>query len=301
MRGWLIITVALLLLGNVSAQDKINFRDQVLESASPGWNKLHQAFERDGAWRVQWSDGVDVDVTISRLDGKLIVTDVRSLNPNKIVAAVRPKRQANRGAEIIKLIQQDFGWSTFEKAENDTTWKKRADEPAGAIKPAQRLFQNSLWSTAPFAIMGVPLSDIFADADTNVTRFAPVDTQPGIYLIEFSMTHGLESKIPGVSLMKGSAPFVYYPAKCQPYVDSNQDWRVIRLEFEREGTNQGLIYDQINIQYESGTQFVVTSGQGKSAVEAAIEKLTYSVSFDQRPPTSIEYDITHYPVAESTK
>lgn len=301
MRGWVFVIVALLLGTEVLGQDETTLRGKVVESAAPGWNKLQRAFELDGAWRVQWSDGVDVDLTVGRLDGKFMATDKRSLDPKKVLTAVRPKRQAQRGAEIIKLIQHESGWCTFEKAENETVWKKRAEEPTGALQPAQRLFQNTLWATAPFAILGVPLTKIFAHDDTSVTQFAAVENQPGIYLIEFSMTHGLDSEIPGVSVMEGKAPFVFYPAKCKMHVDSNHDWRVIRLEFERERTNQGLVYDQMNLHYESETQFVVTSGQGKSAADAAVEKLKRSVSFDKQPPPRIEFDITHYPVAEPAK
>lgn len=300
LRGYLVI-VALLFSSELMAQDKTNLRDQVVESAAPGWNKLQQAFEQDGAWRVQWSDGVDVDVTLGRLGGTFIATDVRKLNANRIVAVARPKRQAKRGAEIIKLIQHESGWYTFEKAENDAIWKRRTDEPKDSNKSAQRLFLNTLWASAPFSIIGVPLTKIFADDDTSVTGFAPVDDQPGVYLIEFSMTHGVGSEIPGVSIMEGQAPFVYYPAKCKLHVDSNHDWRVIRLEFERERSNHGLVYDQMNIRYESKTDFTVTSGQGNSAEAAAVEKMKYSVSFDKQPPQEVEFDLSHYPVAEAAK
>jgi hypothetical protein len=300
MRGGLFI-VALLFGSELMAQDKPNLRDKVVESAAPGWNKLQQAFEQDGAWRVQWSDGVDVDVTLGRLDGKFIATDVRKLNANRMAAVVRPKRQAKRGAEIIKMIQHDNGWYTFAKAENDEIWTRRADEPTNSNKPAQRLFLNTLWAAAPFSIIGVPLTKIFSDDDTSVTRFAPLEDQPNVYLIEFSMSHGIESEIPGVSIMEGQAPFVYYPAKCQLYVDSNHDWRVIRLEFERERPNHGLVCDQMKIHYKSGSQFTVTSGQGNSAEAAAVEKLKHSVSFDRQPPQEEEFDTSYYPVAEPAK
>jgi hypothetical protein len=300
LRGCLVI-VALLLGSEVLAQDKPNLRTQVVESAGPGWNKLQEAFEQDGSWRVQWSDGVDVDVTLGRLGGKFIATDVRKLNASRIVATARPKRQAQRGAEIIKLIQHESGWSTFEKAENDAIWKRRADEPKDSNKPAQRLFLNTLWASAPFSIIGVPLTKIFADEDTSVTEFAPVEDQPGVYVIEFSMTHGVGSEIPGVSIMEGQAPFVYYPAKCKLYVDSNHDWRVIRLEFERERTNQGLVYDQMIIRYESKSEFKVSSGQGNSAEAAAVEKMKYSVSFDKQPPQEEEFELSYYPVVEPAK
>jgi hypothetical protein len=292
------LVMALLCCSELIAQDDPCLREKVVETAAPGWNRLQQAFEKDGAWRVRWSDGIDVDVTLGRFEGKLIATDIRKLNANRVAAVVRPKRQAKRGAEIIKLIQHETGWYTFEKAESDEFWKRRADESADASKPAQRLFLNTLWSAAPFSIIGVPLSKIFADKKTAVDRFTSVEGQPEIYLIEFSMTCGVGSEIPGVSIMGDGAPFVYYPASCKLYVDSTQDWRVVRLEFERERINQGIVYDQMSINYASKTEFHVTTGQGSSPEIAGVEKMKYSVLFEDQPPEPTEFEVSSYPVVE---
>lgn len=296
---WLMF--ALISSSSVLAQEPVNLKDQVIESAGPGWTQLQQAFEQDGTWRVQWSDGVDVDIRLARRGGLLLATDTRKLNATRAATMVRPKRQAERGAEIVKLIQHSNGWYTFEKAENDEYWKRRADEPTGSNKAEQRLFLNTLWSASPWAIVGVPLGKIFADADTVVETFVPVEDQPGIYRIEFSMQHGLASPIPGVGVMAGSAPFVHYPAQCKLFVDANHDWRVTRLEFQRERANHGSVFDQMAISYVSSTEFTVSSGQGNSAEAARLEKMKYVVTFHGGAPEQHEFETGHYKVAESSK
>jgi len=296
-----LLMFALIYSSSVLAQEPGNLKDQVIGSAGPGWTQLQQAFEQDGTWRVQWSDGVDVDISLARTSGLLLATDTRKLNATRAATMVRPKRQAERGAEIVKLIQHSNGWYTFEKTENGEYWKRRADEPTGSNKAEQRLFLNTLWSASPWAIVGVPLAKIFADADTVVETFSPVEGQAGIYLIEFSMQHGLDSPIPGVGVMGGSAPFVHYPAQCKLFVDANHHWRVIRLEFQRERANHGRVFDQMTISYVSNTEFTVSSGQGNSAEAARVEKMKHLVAFDAEKTEASEFEIAHYPVAEKAK
>jgi hypothetical protein len=73
---------------------------------------------------------------------------------------------------------------------------------------------------------------------------------------------------------------------------------VVRLEFERERINQGIVYDQMSINYASKTEFHVTTGQGSSPEIAGVEKMKYSVLFEDQPPEPTEFEVSSYPVVE---
>lgn len=294
---FLLIPVTLL-----QAQDPADLRNKVLESALAGWEESRKLFEQDGVWMVTWKDGMDLQIELGRLNGNMLVTDTRIRRPmfTDLIfdgpADKRKSRKAKVQTLVTKLIETESGWKTLEKKTDDETWTRRNDEPADSKNAARRIFQATVWQSAPFALTGVSLKSIFEHADTFVHAFDPVPDRPGIHRIEFSMNGGLPSDIPGASILDDKGPFVFYPAKCTLFVDSDRNWRIVSADYQREGTRNGTLFDHTSIEYTSDNEFVVIIGQGGSAESAKEEKKRLSISFAKEPPEENEFELETYPL-----